>query len=186
MAAASAGTLLGGPVGGMAAGYAANHANARYWGESNTSADIAALAGTGAAVTSGLITPGLSGINNAAELYSAKGGNSLAGIAVGQGSNILEQNFNPEDRPHEAVTAPAPTAAEPKKEDARGWREKVKDGASYAGNKAWDLSAQGIKLGKDWTADLGNEVAEPYTLESKAGDQFDRIKGLFGFGKKKK
>ena len=185
MAAATAGTALAGPVGGMAAGYAANHANARYWGESNTSADIAALAGTGAAVTSGLITPGLSGINNAAELYSAKGGNSLAGIAAGQGANILEQNFSPEDRPNQAAPVDSAVAG-PKEKDTRTWGKYLKDGASYAGNKAWDLSAQGIKLGKDWTADLGNEVAEPYTLESKAGDQFDRIKGLFGFGKKKK
>lgn len=185
MAAATAGTALAGPVGGIAGGYAANHANARYWGESNTSADIAALTGTVSSVTSGLITPGLSGINNAAELYSAKAGNSLAGIVAGQGANILQQNFSPEDRPNQAAPVDS-TKVGPKEKDTRTWGKYLKDGASYAGDKAWDLSAQGIKLGKDWTADLGNEVAEPYTLESKAGDQIDRIKGLFGFGKKKK
>ena len=44
------------------------------------------------------------------------------------------------------------------------------EGASFVGNKI---------------SDLGNEVEEPYTLETKASDQFERIKSLFGLGSKK-
>jgi hypothetical protein len=141
MAAAVGGTLLAGPAGGIGAAYAANHANERYWGESNQNADITALAGAAGGGTGGLITSELAGLGSAAALMAAKGGNSAAGMAAGFASKKVGNNFGPDGRPKEAATA-----------------------------STWNL----------------DDVQKPYTLESKAGDQFERIKGLFGFGKKKK
>jgi hypothetical protein len=141
MAAAVGGTLLAGPGGGMGAAYAANHANERYWGESNQNADITALAGAAGSGTGGLIHSGLAGLGSTSGLMAAKAGNSAAGLATGFATKKVGNNFGPDGRPKEGATA-----------------------------STWNF----------------NDVQQPYTLESKAGDQFERIKGLFGFGKKKK
>ncbi len=177
MAATAGGTLLAGPAGGLAAGYAANHANARYWGETNASADISAGAGLASAATGGLITPELAGLGKAPALYAAKVGNSVAGTGAGMAVNAVEQNFAPSSDSSSTQTE------DPKVEEAdtRGWKEKLSDGASYVGKKGMEgASFVGSKI-----SDLGNEVEEPYTLETKASEQLERIKSLFGLGAKK-
>ena len=177
-AAFAGGSLLAGPAGGLAAGYAASRANSRYWGETNTSADISAGIGLASSATGGLITPQLAGLGNAPAYYAAKGGNAIAGMGVTEASNAVEQNFAPSSDSSSTQTE-NPKVAEA---DTRGWKEKLSDGASYVGKKGREgASFVGSKI-----SDLGNEVEQPYTLETKWKEQKGRIKSLFGIPQKPK
>jgi len=100
MAATIGGGLAAGPGGSLAAGYAASRANARYWGESNTEADISGLSSLVATGTGSTITPGGLGMNpdamslaNHAGYYATKTANSAGGVGLGLISNHVEKNF---------------------------------------------------------------------------------------------
>ena len=100
MAATIGGGIAAGPGGSLAAGYAASRANARYWGQSNTEADITGLSSLVATGTGSMITPGALGMNpdamslaNHAGYYATKTANSAGGVGLGLISNHVEQNF---------------------------------------------------------------------------------------------
>uniref|UniRef100_UPI0040479363 eCIS core domain-containing protein n=1 Tax=Algoriphagus sp. TaxID=1872435 RepID=UPI0040479363 len=168
-----AGTALGalaGPAGAVAGGFIASSGVESYYGGSRKSAE---LAGTLSAVSGGV----KDFLPNAADLLKTGTAANVAtagGVTAGQtgASETLKAVGNGIIDATKLAPAVADPAA-PSVNDERGFGQKVMDGAR---------SLPGIA--KKGIADLGNDVEEPYTLGTKASEQMERIKGLFGFGKK--
>jgi hypothetical protein len=153
MAATIGGGIAAGPGGSLAAGYAASRANARYWGQSNTEADITGLSSLAATGTGSMITPGALGMNpdamslaNQAGYYGTKTANSAGGVGLGLISNHVEQNF-----------------LEKQKGDGVGLRSKI-------GNF---ITGLGDKVEKPFTAEekSKNQIARIGKLFGMSGDE---------------